>query len=426
MRARGHRLRVVATLGALLFSSTFLVMVPAGSAARATDSTIAPAPPVLSQRPMPPRPVLRSSCQDLPQQIAAARRAGHRFATCIDQRAAGTEPSGTATPDATTSGSGPVPPPSNCSTSGPYKLTRTSACAVVNSELDFVDTRSGVITGVLYFGIIDFLYSSNVSTNWEHQLTFDFQYATGDATIAPQSITGRSVCTGSCEVGTVDFPLQTATVGSQAYSQTVNTSTATAPGAIGHGTSTTYFHFEGGNGISTEGSIEALPIRCDNAMPGGSPGPGCIFDQFAPTVHWSTSGTRPQVATHIALALASGLPGGSTSGTYLHRLTDKTLVAKNRSIACGTPPPAPLAPAANSCDEYPFASTYEGAYFSGGGARTYDGCYYQIANQSTGASGYSICSVDNQQNTSAGSDLSGFYIRNRVIDGDYFTVHIGS
>ncbi|GAA3166333.1 hypothetical protein GCM10010531_18680 [Blastococcus jejuensis] len=356
-----------------------------------------------------------STCSDVPALIADAIQAGRDLAACI------TAEPGVALPK-TTAG-GPIPPPSNCGTQGYYTMTRFWMCGVWLNRLNFIDTRTGAIVGTLEYGVVDYIYSSNTSVNFMHQVQWDFHAATGVGQTLPQTISGRASCTGNCYVNTLDFPSQPATVGRQAYATALNTTTATTSGAIAHSSATTYYHFTGSNGTSTEGSITAPRIRCDNAMP-GTINTGCAFDQFVPTMQYSRSGSRAQVAAHIQQAQASGLPGSASARSFLHRLTNSTLTTKNGSTACGSPPPAPLAPAGSSCDEYPFRSTYEGAYTGGGTARTQAGCYYVIVNPSTGSSGYSICSVNLDQNRNAGADLGGFYTRNRVINADPFMVEI--
>lgn len=79
-----------------------------------------------------------------------------------------------------------------------------------------------------------------------------------------------------------------------------------------------------------------------------------------------------------------------------------------------------------SCDEYPFASTYEGASTGGGTARTFSWCQITLTNPpSTGPVGCSVCMIDNAQKTYAGSVLNSvLYVPMRVIDNDPFYVDI--
>jgi Deoxyribonuclease NucA/NucB len=82
---------------------------------------------------------------------------------------------------------------------------------------------------------------------------------------------------------------------------------------------------------------------------------------------------------------------------------------RNNQAACGAFIPNPPGPDGDpdSCDEYPFQSTYQGAFFVGPGR-------------------FSTEHVPNSQNSQAGSLLGGFYLRNRIIDGDPFYAWIVS
>jgi len=73
--------------------------------------------------------------------------------------------------------------------------------------------------------------------------------------------------------------------------------------------------------------------------------------QPLPTVIFSRS-VVPAIAAHIASAQARGYP------SVLSRTTNQSLIDQNRRNACRNfvPGPAPN----TSCDEYPFASTYQG------------------------------------------------------------------
>ncbi|WP_221354336.1 NucA/NucB deoxyribonuclease domain-containing protein [Streptomyces beigongshangae] len=52
------------------------------------------------------------------------------------------------------------------------------------------------------------------------------------------------------------------------------------------------------------------------------------------------------------------LPGKHGTKRYLTRLTDKAKIRQNRNTAC---PSSLERPAGKQCDEYPFASTWQGA-----------------------------------------------------------------
>ncbi len=74
------------------------------------------------------------------------------------------------------------------------------------------------------------------------------------------------------------------------------------------------------------------------------------------------------------------------------------------------------------CDEYPFRSTYEGAYTGGHPTpRSWDGCEMPDPPRS-GPSGFSRCFINGQQNGSAGGTLVGFYKQQRMLGNDPFQV----
>jgi hypothetical protein len=89
-------------------------------------------------------------------------------------------------------------------------------------------------------------------------------------------------------------------------------------------------------------------------------------------------------------------------GPPLQRLTDAIRMRANNRLAC--PPSFPRPPGTN-CDEYPFRSTYQGAAF-------------------VGVDRVSARAIKREHNQLAGSKLSAFYTRDRVLDRDPFWVAI--
>lgn len=159
--------------------------------------------------------------------------------------------------------------------------------------------------------------------------------------------------------------------------------------------------------------------RCDNVNLGlHNPNPGCVFGGIKATVTYPTS-TMPTIASHIDQAMTTGLPGRTGSGTYLTRLTDSSLISKNRTTAC----PASLPrPSGKTCDEYPFASTYQGAFTNGSAVpRSFPGCGFQWPPR-TGGTGYSVCFVPDVEQHRQGGLMSVFYAQNRYLDGDPFQI----
>ena len=90
-----------------------------------------------------------------------------------------------------------------------------------------------------------------------------------------------------------------------------------------------------------------------------------------------------------------GVPGANNP---LIRDTNQADIDANRKASCaGFVSNGP----GDSCDEYPFASTYQGAAFVGPGR-------------------YSTAHVPSDQNKQAGSDRNGFFLTQRIINGDPF------
>jgi hypothetical protein len=114
-----------------------------------------------------------------------------------------------------------------------------------------------------------------------------------------------------------------------------------------------------------------VSIRCDNNMPGIT-GPGCVFPAFTPTFTVSRTQYGASAAM-IAWAQANlsahwGLRG---KGKPLTRLTGAAAIDDNRKIICErnwTPFPPWTSGSVtdkDSCDEFPFASTYQSGAMHG-------------------------------------------------------------
>lgn len=159
-----------------------------------------------------------------------------------------------------------------------------------------------------------------------------------------------------------------------------------------------------------------VPFRCDNQinLPAYIDG-GCVANYSIPT--WNVSDqaypAMGLVVKHMAIASCQlagygGLAGCPGNPVLKAPLTyDPAMTALNRSIACPAsqqPPPAQVALGNTSCDEYPFASTDEGAGNVTGGA-------------------WDICWVPPAANSSQGGAFgSGFLAPNRILPTDQFYV----
>lgn len=181
---------------------------------------------------------------------------------------------------------------------------------------------------------------------------------------------------------------------------------------------------------TTDLSVGTHGFRCDKTMR-NSAGlkQGCVWSSYTPQFWLSPTSHAnpvPEAAGHIQKALESGLPGGSPSQP-LHRQANNATRDINRQAAC--PRSGDIsrdrAVSGRTCDEYPFASTTEGGYSSGGTGRTFNPeCHIPDLSAGTGPTGFSVCMIDGPQNSRAGSYLGAFYGVNRVINQDPFWVSV--
>ncbi len=159
-----------------------------------------------------------------------------------------------------------------------------------------------------------------------------------------------------------------------------------------------------------------LPIgpmyRCDTII---TSKPGCVAGA---TPSYRPSPKNRGYHAHIKQAIASGLPN------ELRRTTDPTLKKKNREAAC----PKRITskrPKGYSCDEYPFASTDNGAAGLGAGrARSsYPSLNCRMPDPyRRGPSGFSRCFIPEDENSAGGGEIRTFYNQHRVLNGDTFYV----
>jgi hypothetical protein len=151
-----------------------------------------------------------------------------------------------------------------------------------------------------------------------------------------------------------------------------------------------------------------MPVRCDTAPYFNYGEGGCIHSGFNRTLELSLSDPEVEQAAAFYRDAQEELPehpGRPTPGWVsplkpLTRLVDPAAMDDNRRVACrsGFVLNDPL----DSCDEYPFAATREGAFFGP----------------------FRVAHVPLAQNTAAGNRLSAFFQAEHVIDADPFFVRI--
>ncbi|MFE6229461.1 hypothetical protein [Cellulosimicrobium sp. NPDC057862] len=303
-----------------------------------------------------------------------------------------------------------VKPPSSCTTATSRPLTwRTSSCMASKATTVSYIRQGGAIrqAGSLTKTVVVYVYTDTKSSQVFNQTSVRRTMSTGNLQ-SGVSISGSFKCSSYCTGKTGSLtkqPLLANTIhaigrlapeityGKSATVRSNWSFTITKPGALPSGVFASY----------------SLSPRCDNNAVAGM-GKGCVFPAGPISlVHYRT-GAYSLVTAHISQAINSGLPSTLTR-------TTTAIKTANRNKAC---PKTLTRPTGHECDEYPFASTAQGAS-AGGTARVFAGCKLPIASGS-GSVGFSRCMVLTGHNRTAGTMLTTFYKDNRVLVGDKFTI----
>lgn len=319
----------------------------------------------------------------------------------------------------------PYPDWCTSSTGDTVSGSRTEACRI--SGLLVTTTRvvngSPVLTGSLNIDVWDYSFSDANLPNWQHQIGLAPWSGWGDA--AASTVTGTGSVVGECALnGTANFPVQSMSPqnGVLRSGEFGIRTTVTAVGDAGACTTTWNLVFTTAGYSPATTSTSMDDVMCDNATGANGTRPsriGCVVWWFPARVTYSQS-RNPSLASHVARAQGSGLPG-ATFADPLNRLTSASLTKVNRDLACGDAPSID----GRSCDEYPLASTHQGLAF-GGTRRTFAGCEINAPRDATGPTGASACMINKADNDAQGGIMARFYYDNRVLEGDPFRVGITS
>jgi hypothetical protein len=149
-------------------------------------------------------------------------------------------------------------------------------------------------------------------------------------------------------------------------------------------------------------------IRCDRVTYVGSRA-GCVLTAVQPTFKMSTKDAATKhTAAHVKAAqksLKDHWGNHALGGKVLTRKywgAGKSTNNPNRKVACKG---FVKKNSTDSCDEYPFASTHQGAYY-------------------VGKSRVSVAHVPSADNSKAGSKLATFFSTYRILDTDAFWVSV--
>ncbi|MCW7940655.1 hypothetical protein AAW14_01010 [Streptomyces hygroscopicus] len=320
-------------------------------------------------------------------------------AFALDANAAPTPHHGSATIRAVTARPEVVSAPGDvtCSTTG-GTIDRTSSCLHGQLDISFYEEPSHTYVG---YSEINWTSHVRLDPRNRHKWTDDVTL-TQTATDVPASEIGEATVSETCGSCTsTGGATQILTVGATKTYHLVLDSpgTATITDAQAPHLVFTAPPF---TPVDTDLGPK-INVRCDNT-PQMSPvqDGGCVYPDVTPTYNISVTGPYDQVAWHIDWAQRNlgHHWGWQGHGPALTRTMDKSLIKRNRRTACPSSIPRP---SGKSCDEYPFASTYQGASLN---------------------PDFSCHMVPEAQNSNEGNYRKQWYNANRLFEREKFWVNV--
>ncbi|MFY1633270.1 NucA/NucB deoxyribonuclease domain-containing protein [Solwaraspora sp. WMMB335] len=312
---------------------------------------------------------------------------------------------------------------------GSTTKARVTACVVEDGVLLIFLVPSGQVIGTIGYTVSSLTTVDYRSLSWSQSFHYQADYVTGQnngPAVTGTAIYAEPQCIASCTV------TSTSLIGGSALPGRIHSATGyfASPMSGVRWAAQSGFKFWFANSLWVNGTSNELTTtpgahRCDIAL-GGYP-PGCVYETVRPVLEVPSS-RYPDYAYHLRLALNYGLP------RVLTRTQSTALREANNWAACPTGPNYPR-PDGKQCDEYPFASTYEGASTQPYGRQFFFidwntgqgfSCNMPwLQTRTLGDSdGFSACMIPAAQNSLGGSDLGNFYYKSRVLDMDTFEVRV--
>jgi len=290
----------------------------------------------------------------------------------------------------------------------PYYWDRVQACEWYVFHVDVVRKADGRVIGQAYFRSQQWQLLNNRSLEWDYFVQITMYSNWGDPTANGMGVYVGLVCPDPCRVIDAGNEEPVLAQRNQIYSGKWRLSQPTAVDTVTETWQPAVYvvwapwpDTEQGWGYGDM----FMPVRCD-AM-SYIVGAGCVY----PYMHgkfWLAYNDPD--AGHSAQFIAGsqrvlvGHPG-EIGGSFLHRIDrgspEYTANVNAKNAACAAMQ-QPVGPPDYDCDEYPFASTLEGA-------RT---------------GNFRVQYLWASHNRSAGGKLSGFYSADRILYGDPFWVVI--
>lgn len=305
--------------------------------------------------------------------------------------------------------------------------------AVVNT----IDTSNGAVIGQANYAINHASGFDPRSGTWDNFTSFYINSEWGDASDIVYSTSQCGGCNwdqvGYPLAGPTTVPLQKAVVGDNALADNP------APGAIDGGISV-YWNDEFKSPDSTPGFLtytSPIAVRCDAQANTGA-AQGCAIPSYIPQLQVTGYSSDNTSTAYIDFFQANNADhwGQYPSGSLLTRLNNPTQATANRNAMCysGAFTANPVV-TNDSCDEFPFASTYQSGAMLG---LTGSQCSQLLPEYISATSswvvyeypGYSASQrcglghVTQSDNYSTGGMYSAFIQNNRVLDQDAFWLGI--
>lgn len=308
-----------------------------------------------------------------------------------------------------------------------FRQLRSGGCVIETRTISTYTVPSSgprVLIGTAKFQLVSWNVLSPSSRTWESGIDISKTDATGVWTGPVGDVSAEPNCfavSGTCEPEFSSPTFTSLATDLQGTWHTTSTSSGTDVTVTGF--DLTFRSAPDSVSWANISSSQPASVRCDSLSYPRGGAPGCINSDATPWMtgyYYTSSDTHGQAAGHIKSAQqalpdhwglrqlagydSQGRITFSLQGTPLERIGGHPeLTQQNRNAACAGFVPVD---SDDSCDEFPFASTYQGAAFIGDPTRR------------------SVAHVPRDENSLGGAILQQFYSKNRVIDGDKFYVTV--
>ncbi len=245
-------------------------------------------------------------------------------------------------------------------TANTWWITRTAACAESTITYTLINTNTGAVIGTAEFSTAQDIEAAANNLHFTESDYLTLTSETGEA--IGLSVTWATACSSPCTPAASEpwapatpIALDETLHGSVALADTVAAGTLNYPTESYDVTVT-----QPGATVSGSATWGAPSLRCDNGV-AVSNSSGCVEPDFTPVfpVSEATYGSSAVMILWAQTQL-SGHWGLQGSGQPLHRLANSSEQAANRRVICNSSFVSGSTGVANdSCDEFPFAATYE-------------------------------------------------------------------